>query len=282
MREPTTTCFAASTFSLSSGRRRAHVREGSEPGAPNSSYHQWLGRAMGRKAEAANPFTAFNLARKVKIEFERAVTLDGNNLSARSDLSEFYLEAPGLSGRHRTKRSSRQTMWRSMIARWPAILCARSGKAGQYRRGSGIQKSDCREQPARALLGELAHFYRRTGRMEKWKMLFAARWAQSTRESPASLTQPRYWCIQDVTLPAQRRCCGITFLRKMLPRTGRLPRLLPAGRGAGKAGQKDRSCGRVPDRAEYGLRVPPGAGCAGARFPIESRLSTPIRTNSRR
>ena len=47
----------------------------------NSSYHLWLGRAMGRKAEEANPFTAFGLARKVKTEFERAVALDSNNLA---------------------------------------------------------------------------------------------------------------------------------------------------------------------------------------------------------
>ena len=69
----------------------------------NSSYHLWLGRAMGRKAEEANPFTAFRLARKVKTEFERAVALDGNNLSARSDLSEYYLEAPGFLGGDKNK-----------------------------------------------------------------------------------------------------------------------------------------------------------------------------------
>ncbi|HEX9254774.1 MAG TPA: tetratricopeptide repeat protein, partial [Candidatus Angelobacter sp.] len=64
----------------------------------NSAYHLWLGRAMGRKAEDANPFTAFGLARKVKTEFERAVALDADNLPARNDLSEFYLEAPGVLG----------------------------------------------------------------------------------------------------------------------------------------------------------------------------------------
>ena len=69
----------------------------------NSSYHLWLGRAMGRKAEDANPFTAFGLARKVKTEFERAVALDADNLPARSDLSEFYLEAPGFLGGDKNK-----------------------------------------------------------------------------------------------------------------------------------------------------------------------------------
>src|SRR5579864_3009664 len=55
----------------------------------NSAYHLWLGRAMGRKAEDSNPFTAFGLARRVKSEFERAVALDGRNLSARADLVEY-------------------------------------------------------------------------------------------------------------------------------------------------------------------------------------------------
>ena len=52
----------------------------------NSLYHQWLGRAAGRKAENSNPFTAFGLARRVRSEFEHAVALDGSNLTARTDL----------------------------------------------------------------------------------------------------------------------------------------------------------------------------------------------------
>src|SRR5690348_2852675 len=72
-----------------------------EPG--NSAYHQWLGRAAGRKAENSNPVTAFNLARRVRAEFERAVALDGNNLLARTDLSEYYMEAPGFLGGDKNK-----------------------------------------------------------------------------------------------------------------------------------------------------------------------------------
>src|SRR5262249_46242867 len=69
----------------------------------NSVYHQWLGRAAGRKAEVSNPFTAFGLARRVKSEFERAVALDGANLSARTDLAEYYLEAPSFLGGDKNK-----------------------------------------------------------------------------------------------------------------------------------------------------------------------------------
>jgi tetratricopeptide (TPR) repeat protein len=64
----------------------------------NSSYHLWLGRAYGEKADASSFFTAAGLAKKVRSEFERAVELDPNNVDARTDLAEFYLEAPGIVG----------------------------------------------------------------------------------------------------------------------------------------------------------------------------------------
>jgi tetratricopeptide (TPR) repeat protein len=133
---------------------------------PNSSYHQWLARAMGRKAEAANPFTAFNLARKVKIEFERAVTLDGNNLSARSDLSEFYLEAPGFLGGDKNKAKQQADYVAEHDRALASYIYARvaekqgnSGAEAEYKKA--IVASS---QPARYWV-ELAHFYRRTGRM---------------------------------------------------------------------------------------------------------------------
>ena len=65
-----------------------------------SEYHQWLARAYGEKADAAGALTAFNLVRKVKSEFEKAVALDpaGKNLTAHSDLAEFYIEAPSMMG----------------------------------------------------------------------------------------------------------------------------------------------------------------------------------------
>jgi tetratricopeptide (TPR) repeat protein len=68
-------------------------------------HHQWLARAYGQKAEVAGPVHAFNLVRKVKSEFEKAVALDpaGKNLSARSDLAEFYIEAPSVMGGDKAK-----------------------------------------------------------------------------------------------------------------------------------------------------------------------------------
>lgn len=64
----------------------------------NSDYHLWLGRAYGEKADRVNPFSAASLAGKVRREFERAVQLNPNSVEARTDLAEFYLDAPGIVG----------------------------------------------------------------------------------------------------------------------------------------------------------------------------------------
>jgi tetratricopeptide (TPR) repeat protein len=69
----------------------------------NSRYHMWLGRIYGEKADGSNFFSAASLAGKVRTEFETAVRLDPNNVEARSDLGEFYLEAPGIVGGGRDK-----------------------------------------------------------------------------------------------------------------------------------------------------------------------------------
>jgi tetratricopeptide (TPR) repeat protein len=64
----------------------------------NSEYHMWLGRAYGEKADHSSFVTAAQLAKKIRAEFERAVELDANNIHARSDLAEFYIEAPSFMG----------------------------------------------------------------------------------------------------------------------------------------------------------------------------------------
>jgi tetratricopeptide (TPR) repeat protein len=64
----------------------------------NSNYYMWLGRAYGEKADEASFITAAGLARKIRANFEKAVEVDGNNIAARTDLAEFYIEAPGFMG----------------------------------------------------------------------------------------------------------------------------------------------------------------------------------------
>ena len=64
----------------------------------NSEYHLWLGRAYGEKADSSSFITAAALAKKLRVSFEKAVELDGRNIDARADLSEYYIEAPGFMG----------------------------------------------------------------------------------------------------------------------------------------------------------------------------------------
>lgn len=69
----------------------------------NSQYHLWLGRVYGEKADRSGWMTAAGLAKHVRSEFEIAVRLDPRSVDARSDLAEFYLEAPGIVGGGRDK-----------------------------------------------------------------------------------------------------------------------------------------------------------------------------------
>ena len=64
----------------------------------NGLYHLWLGRAYGEKADRAGFLSAVGLAKKVRTEFERAIELAPDSWEARTDLAEFYVEAPGIVG----------------------------------------------------------------------------------------------------------------------------------------------------------------------------------------
>jgi cytochrome c-type biogenesis protein CcmH/NrfG len=64
----------------------------------NAECALWLGRAFGRRAEMASPFTAPGYASRTRQYFEKAVSLNPANLEAQSDLFEYYLEAPGFLG----------------------------------------------------------------------------------------------------------------------------------------------------------------------------------------
>jgi len=66
---------------------------------PDSSlYHLWLGRIYGEKADHAGLFAAAGLVKKVRTSFERAVELAPGSWEARTDLAEFYVEAPAMVG----------------------------------------------------------------------------------------------------------------------------------------------------------------------------------------
>ncbi len=91
-------------FSLGEWDRGISACEKAVSLAPqNSQYHLWLGRTYGEKADKSGFMTAAGLARRVRNEFETAVRLSPTSVDARSDLAEFYLEAPGIVGGGRDK-----------------------------------------------------------------------------------------------------------------------------------------------------------------------------------
>jgi tetratricopeptide (TPR) repeat protein len=63
-----------------------------------SRYHDWLGKAYGRRAERVIFIRAIVLARKARNEFARAAELDPTNIEAWSDLLDYDLQAPGFLG----------------------------------------------------------------------------------------------------------------------------------------------------------------------------------------
>ncbi len=132
----------------------------------NSVYHQWLGRAAGRKAENSNPFTAFNLARRVRAEFERAVALDGSNFSARTDLAEYYMEAPAFLGGDKNKsRQQADAIGKSDAALASYIYARVDEKQSNPRAEQEYKKAVSESGNQSRYWTELAYYYRRSGRM---------------------------------------------------------------------------------------------------------------------
>lgn len=98
----------------------AAVREceqATQDDASNSANWLWLGRAYGLKASQVNMLTAFGVARKVHAAFERAVQLDPGNVSATSDLGQFYVAAPAIVGGGTDKA---EKLTAGLMARSPA------------------------------------------------------------------------------------------------------------------------------------------------------------------
>jgi tetratricopeptide (TPR) repeat protein len=139
---------------------------------PNSSdYHLWLGRSYGQKAESISSWhwlTALSLAGKTRSEFEKAVELDANNVGARSDLAEFYAEAPGIVGGGKDKARKQADQLASKDApssHWIKGLLAEKDKdmAGAEREYRAAIESSSGDG-GRWL--DLASFFKRAGRTQ--------------------------------------------------------------------------------------------------------------------
>jgi tetratricopeptide (TPR) repeat protein len=135
----------------------------------NGLYHLWLGRIYGEKADRAGFLKAAGLAGKVRTEFERAVELSPNSWEARTDLAEFYLEAPGIVGGGKDKALAQAELLVPLnpaMAHWAKARVAQKNKDSvgaekEYR--SAIEAS---QGGARAWLN-LAGFYRHLNRFDE-------------------------------------------------------------------------------------------------------------------
>lgn len=152
----------------------------------DSQYHLWLGRAYGQKAaEIGNPLSAASLARKAKNEFERAVELNPRNISARSDLSEYYVEAPVIMGGGLAKARNQASALQDLdpaAADWVrAIAAEKEKKYGDAENSlqAAIAKAG---NPAQYWMS-LASFYRQRGRLDQMQNAIQSALAQPNRPS---------------------------------------------------------------------------------------------------
>lgn len=108
----------------------------------SSTYHYWLGLAMGRRAEGMTGFGRFRamgLAKKVKVHFERAVELDGANPDALEALQNFHLRAPGIAGGNKAEAKKLADRIKHLDEARGAIAWARSYEQGKDFRNAATQ-----------------------------------------------------------------------------------------------------------------------------------------------
>jgi len=134
----------------------------------NSDYQLWVARAVGEKAAHASFVTAVRMVPRIRGGFERAVQLDGSNSAARTDLAEFYMEAPAFLGGGKDKALAQAEVLASQDA--PAAHWIKARLAER------AKKFDIAEQEYRAAVSgsthpgsrwvDLASFYRNRGQLD--------------------------------------------------------------------------------------------------------------------
>jgi tetratricopeptide (TPR) repeat protein len=162
-------------FQLGDFKKATEALEKAAAAAPSDSMVQtWLGRAWGERAETSFALTAPAYARKAREAFEKAVRLDPANVSALSDLSEFYVEAPGIMGGGIEKARALVPL----IAKYdPAGAHLAEARVNEEKKQFGAAETELREaiRLAPGKVGpvlDLAQFLSRRGRYEESEQTF--------------------------------------------------------------------------------------------------------------
>jgi tetratricopeptide (TPR) repeat protein len=154
----------------------------------NGLYHLWLGRIYGEKADRAGFLKAAGLAGKVRAEFERAVELSPESWEARTDLAEFYLEAPGFVGGGKDKARAQAELLAPLnpgMAHWVKGRIAEKNKDDVGAEKEYRAAIDASQGGARAWLN-LASFYRHLNRFDEMEQALRTM-ESSPLDHPAAL-----------------------------------------------------------------------------------------------
>jgi tetratricopeptide (TPR) repeat protein len=164
----------------------------------NSFYHLWLGRTYGEKASRVNFLSATGLARKVRSEFERAVELSPGNFEARTDLAEFYLEAPSIIGGGKDKARAQANL---LMPLNPALAHWVMGRTDEKNKDNAAAEQEYRAAietsngGARAWVN-LAGFYRHMNRVDDMEQALHMLESSRTLDRPAALVDGAHMLLR--------------------------------------------------------------------------------------
>jgi tetratricopeptide (TPR) repeat protein len=164
----------------------------------NSLYHLWLGRTYGEKANRVNFLSATGLARKVHSEFERAVELSPANVDARTDLAEFYLEAPGIVGGGKDKAAAQANLLMPLnpaLAHWVMARMAEKNKDNAIAEQEYRAAVEASHEGSRAL-ANLAGFYRHINRINDMEQALHTLESSRNLDRPAALVDAAHMLLR--------------------------------------------------------------------------------------
>ncbi len=235
-------------------------------GPGNTMYHLWLGREYGRKAQAASPLAAAPLARKARIEFERAVQLDPANLPAQLDLAEYYTDAPAILGGGLDKARDQAAKVQKYDPGMAHLILARvADKARQYSEAEAQYRAAIQtaKNPADMWL-QLASYYREHGRLDEMQKAVLSAMAVPNRpaETYFDAGNELYRGNRDFSAAVQ-------YLRKYLS-SGELVESAPAFRAHYLIGQLNEKMGHNGTAAaEYAASLALASGFTPAKVALD-------------